>query len=105
VARPDEVIKGLRKKGWLERAAWGKYLLLYRRWLKQGEAAFQAVSSSVFADALASGTVRVECLVLSQTYRHLSLVGNLVRSWLGLKRGERHWLSNAKRPGLAQSPL
>jgi predicted transcriptional regulator of viral defense system len=24
----DEVIKGLRKKGWLERAAWGKYLLV-----------------------------------------------------------------------------
>ena len=24
----DEVIRGLRKKGWLERAAWGKYLLV-----------------------------------------------------------------------------
>ena len=24
----DEVIKALRKKGWLERAAWGKYLLV-----------------------------------------------------------------------------
>src|ERR1700681_2389976 len=57
-----------------------RFTFRYRRWLKQGDAAFQAVSSSVFADALANGTGRPECLVLSQTYRHLSPRANLVRA-------------------------
>jgi hypothetical protein len=49
-----------------------RFTLLYRRWLKQGNAAFEAVSSPVFAEALANGTGRVDCLVLPHTYRHLS---------------------------------
>jgi hypothetical protein len=71
-------------QGFLDRAAkvfnTPRFTLLYRRWLKEGDAIFQAVSSPVFAEALARGTGRVECLVLSRTYRHLSPLGNLVRS-------------------------
>ena len=71
-------------QGFLDRAAkvfnTPRFTLLYRRWLRHGEAAFQAVSSPVFADALASGTGRVECDVLSQTYRHLSPLGKVPRS-------------------------
>jgi hypothetical protein len=57
-----------------------RFTLLYRRWLKQGDAAFEAMSSPVFAEALASGVGRVECLVLPHTYRHLSPLANLVHS-------------------------
>ena len=57
-----------------------RFTLLYRRWLKQGDAAFEAVSSPIVAEALASGNGRVECLVLPHTYRHLSPLVNLVRS-------------------------
>lgn len=44
---------------------------LYRRWLRRGDAVFEAVSSPAIADALAAGTARVECLVLPHAYRHL----------------------------------
>jgi hypothetical protein len=57
-----------------------RFTLLYRRWLKQGDPAFDAVSSPVFAEALASGAGGVECLVLPHTYRHLSPVTSLVCS-------------------------
>jgi hypothetical protein len=67
-----------------------RFTLLYRRWLKQGDAAFEAMSSPVFADALASGVGRVECLVLPHTYRHLSPLANLVHSPpTGLKEQNR----------------
>jgi hypothetical protein len=67
-----------------------RFTLLYRRWLKQGDAAFEAMSSPVFAEALASGVGRVECLVLPHTYRHLSPLANLVHSApMGLERNER----------------
>jgi hypothetical protein len=40
--------------------------------LKEGDAALEALSSTVIADALASGSGTEECLVLPHTYRHLS---------------------------------
>jgi hypothetical protein len=49
-----------------------RYQVLYRRWLKEGEAAFEVVSSRVLTDAIAAGTVRLECAVLPFSYRHLS---------------------------------
>jgi hypothetical protein len=69
-------------QAFLDRAAQvfntSRFTLLYRRWLKQGDAAFEAVSSPVFAEALAGGVGRVECLVLPHTYRHLSPLAKLV---------------------------
>ena len=69
-------------QAFLDRAAQvfntSRFTLLYRRWLKQGDAAFEAISSPVFAEALASGVGRVECLVLPHTYRHLSPLAKLV---------------------------
>jgi hypothetical protein len=56
-----------------------RFTLLYRCWLKQGDAAFEAVSSPAIAEALSAGTARVECLVLPHTYRHLSPLVNHVR--------------------------
>ena len=54
-------------QGFLDRAAqvFGtpRFTLLYRRWLKQGDTAFEAVSSPVLAEALAQGSGRMECLV------------------------------------------
>jgi hypothetical protein len=71
-------------QGFLDRAAQAfgtsRFTLLYRRWLKQGDTAFEAVSSPVLAEALAHGNGRVECLVLPHTYRHLSPLVNSVRS-------------------------
>lgn len=49
-----------------------RYQVLYRRWLKEGERAFDAVSSRALADAIAAGTGRLECAVLPFSYRHLS---------------------------------
>jgi hypothetical protein len=67
-----------------------RFTLLYRRWLKQGNPAFDAVTSPVIAETLASGAGRVECLVLPYTYRHLSPLANLGRSApTGLERNER----------------
>jgi hypothetical protein len=45
---------------------------LYTRWLLEGDAALTGATSRVLADALATGRARVESLVLSQEYRHLS---------------------------------
>lgn len=47
---------------------------LYRRWLKHGDKVFESPTSSVLADALASGAGRVESLVLPHSYRHLAPV-------------------------------
>jgi hypothetical protein len=67
-----------------------RFTLLYRRWLKQGGPAFDAVSSPVIAEALASGAGGVECLVLPHTYRHLSPLADLVRSApTGVEQDER----------------
>jgi hypothetical protein len=64
-----------------------RFTLLYRRWLKQGDTVFDALSSPVIAEALATGTARVECLVLPHTYRHLSpLVNPCVAHRSGLRR-------------------
>ena len=45
---------------------------LYRRWMRDGEAAFEVVSSSVIADALERGTGRLESQALPCSYQHLS---------------------------------
>ena len=50
--------------------------VLYRRWLTDGEAAFEVVSSPVIADALERGTGRIESQVLLHSYHHLSPLVN-----------------------------
>ena len=73
--RPDA-----QTQAFLERAAQvhgrPRFALLYRRWLKEGDAVFEHLSSPVIAEALAGGHAHVECLVLPHTYRHLSPVVN-----------------------------
>jgi hypothetical protein len=53
-----------------------RFTLLYRRWLKHGDAVFEGLSSPAIAEALNAGTGRVECVVLPHTYRHLSPLVN-----------------------------
>jgi hypothetical protein len=53
---------------------------LYRRWMMDGDGAFDHVSSTVIADALARGTGRIESEVLDLEYDHLSPVVRTVRS-------------------------
>ena len=43
-----------------------RFTLLYRRWLKEGDVALEALSSTVIADALATGSGIEECLVLPE---------------------------------------
>lgn len=49
----------------------GRYQVLYRRWVRMGEAALEGRSSTDIADAIAQGSALVETLVLPHQYRHL----------------------------------
>jgi hypothetical protein len=65
------------------------FQVLYRRWLTEGEAALDAISSQATADAIVRGTGRIECHVLPFSYRHLSpLVGVPCPSSEGAEEGE-----------------
>jgi hypothetical protein len=57
-----------------------RFYRLFRLWLKQGDSALEAVSSTVISHALASGAGRVECLVLPHRYDHLSPLVDLIGS-------------------------
>jgi hypothetical protein len=69
-----------------------RFTEMYRRWLKHGNAVFEGPSSPVIAEALSDRRGRVECLVLPNTYRHLSPLVDHERSMRdevekGLRRG------------------
>jgi hypothetical protein len=49
-----------------------RFRRLYERWLKDGDNVLDGLSSAVTNDPLASGTGRIECLVLAHRYEHLS---------------------------------
>jgi len=49
-----------------------RFRVLYRRWLKDGEPAFDVISTDRIVDHLANETGRVECDVLPVSYHHLS---------------------------------
>jgi hypothetical protein len=70
-------------QGFLERGSevFGtpRFTLLYRRWLKHGDAVFDALSSPAIAEAMNAGTGGVECVVLPHAYRHLSPLVNDAR--------------------------
>jgi hypothetical protein len=57
-----------------------RFTTVYRRWLKHGDSVFEPLVSTVLAEALTSGSGRVECLVLPHSYRHLAPVVNSVCS-------------------------
>ena len=51
-----------------------RFQMLYRRWLREGDAALEYASSRAIAAAIERGSGRVECVVLPHQYRHLSPV-------------------------------
>ena len=66
-----------------------RYQVLYRCWLREGEAAFNVVSSRALADAIACGAGRLECAALPFSYRHLSpLVGETDPASKGAEEGD-----------------
>jgi hypothetical protein len=48
-----------------------RFQMLYRRWLRHGDAAFESVLSTAMRDALVTGCAEVQPLVLPHSYRHL----------------------------------
>lgn len=65
-----------------------RFETLYRRWLNEGDAALEVVSSRATAHAIECGTGRVECRVLPFSYRHLSpMVGSSHRAFQGGRGG------------------
>jgi hypothetical protein len=73
-----------------ERAFAGtRFRLLYRRWLADGDAALEVVTSPAIRDSLARGAGRIECAVLPLSYGHLSPLASLVRPGAaGVEEGE-----------------
>jgi len=67
---------------WRDQAAFStrRFQQLYRRWLTDGDSAFETLSSPAITEALERGTGRIEAHVLLLSYRHLSPLANLVRS-------------------------
>jgi hypothetical protein len=65
-----------------------RYQVLYRRWLRVGEAAFEGRSSCAIGDAIARGASVVETVVLPHQYRHLMpLLDVPIRERQGPRRG------------------
>jgi hypothetical protein len=67
---------------WRDQSAFSapRFRQLYRRWLTDGDAVFDAVSSPALGEVLESGTGRIESHVLPFSYRQLSPLASLVRS-------------------------
>ena len=93
-----------------------RFTLLYRRWLKHGDAVLESLSSSLIAETLAAGTGRVESMVLPHSYRHLLPLVNEAppppqRVEQGLRRGNRegnrppHALNPRPQPPRVESEL
>jgi hypothetical protein len=66
-----------------------RFQVLYRRWLRDGDTAFDAISSGAAGDAIKRGAGRVECHVLPFSYRHLSpMVGSTRPPAKGAEEGD-----------------
>jgi hypothetical protein len=64
--------------------------LLCARWLSQGDAVLDVVSSHIFGEAIGRGAGRVETIVLPHQYRHLSpILGGAPRVGGGLCRDQQ----------------
>lgn len=74
--------------GGSEQVDTARVTMLYGRWRRHGEAAFAGLASPAISEALETGAGRVECLVLPQTYRHLSpLVSQVGRMGQAVEKG------------------
>jgi hypothetical protein len=79
-----------------------RFQVLYKRWLSEGDSALRVVSSAATADAITSGSGRIETRVLPFSYRHLSLlVGKARRATKGAEKGDDTHASS--RPSLASA--
>lgn len=79
-----------------------RFQVLYRRWLREGDTAFDAISSGAAGDAIKRGAGRVECHVLPFSYRHLSpLVGSTRPQTKGAEEGDE--APTRSRPPLSPS--
>jgi hypothetical protein len=66
-----------------------RFQVLYRRWLGEGDAVFEAISTDAAAKAIERGAGRIECHVLPFSYRHLSpLVGERRSKSKGAEEGD-----------------
>ncbi len=79
-----------------------RYQVLFDRWLRDGDAAFDVVSSPATADAINRGAGRIEYHVLPFSYRHLAPLVGLTRPHpKGAEEGEK--APARSRPLLASS--
>jgi hypothetical protein len=65
-----------------------RFQLLYRRWLRHGDAAFESALSSAIGDALADGSAKIDPVVLPHSYRHLSPLVDPSRSMRRRQKAE-----------------
>jgi len=67
-----------------------RWRLLYRRWVTDGDSAFNVATSPAITDALARGHGVIESEILPHSYRQLSPLASLVRARVkGVEKGER----------------
>lgn len=103
--RPDPLTQGFLDKA-SQLFGGPRFTVLHRRWLKHGDVAFEAISSPVIAEALSAGTARVECSVLTHTYRHLSpLVNQVPPATKGVEKGLRSGTMEGTKPLHGLNPL
>jgi hypothetical protein len=57
-----------------------RFQVLYKRWLREGDAALEYAASRAIADAIERGSGRVETVILPHQYRHLSPVLGTART-------------------------
>jgi hypothetical protein len=82
-----------------------RFYRLYRRWMKQGDAVLDALSSTIKTDPLASGAGRIDCLVLPQRYEHLSpLVTTVGSAVVGAEKRAEEGERQGERPPTASRP-
>jgi hypothetical protein len=80
-----------------------RFKVLYRRWLTEGEAALEGASSPAIAQALQGGRGRIESLILTHQYRHLSLLV-AVEDWAMTGAEEGVMAASPPRPHSSDSP-
>ncbi len=76
-----------------------RFALLYRRWLRHGDAIFDGVSSPRIAEALNEGRGTVDSVVLPHLYAHLSpLAAGDPEARVGVEKGARRGATTTGRP-------
>jgi hypothetical protein len=75
-----------------------RFRVLHRRWLADGEAAFDVPSSHAVVEHLGNCTGQEQCFLLPVPYRHLSPLVSLEHTSQGVETGVTQGASGAKRP-------